>query len=70
MCGQHRCCGVDCAARHPRTVAMTADTGDMQGEINVVWDSLLKELGDKPLPENPKGAKALAELVAGLKARK
>lgn len=51
-------------------VAMTADTGDMQGEINVVWDSLLKELGDKPLPENPKGAKALAELVAGLKARK
>ena len=51
-------------------VAMTADTGDMQGELNVVWDKLLNELGDKPLPENPRGAKALAELVAGLKARK
>jgi len=34
-------------------IAITALTGDMQAEINVVWDKLLPALGDKPLPENP-----------------
>lgn len=50
-------------------VAMTADTGDMQGELNVVWEHLLKELGDKPLPENPEATKSLREFAAGLKTR-
>ena len=50
-------------------IAITADTGDMQGELNVVWDKLLKQLGDKPLPENAEGAKALKELVVGLKVK-
>ena len=50
-------------------IAMTANTSDMQGELNVVWDKLLKQLGDKPLPENAEGAKALKDLVASLKVK-
>ena len=50
-------------------VAMTADTGDMQGELNVVWEHLLKQLGDKPLPENPEASKTLREFAGGLKVK-
>lgn len=50
-------------------VAMTAETGDMQGQLNVVWEHLLKELADKPLPENPEAAKALGKYSTGLKVR-
>ena len=42
----------------------------MQGELNVVWEQLLKELRDKPLPENPEANKTLREFAGGLKARK
>ena len=40
-------------------IAITANTGDMQGELNVVWDKLLGAFQDKPLAENEA---ALAEL--------
>ncbi len=33
-------------------VAITADTKDMQGELNVVWDKLLPAFQKQPLPEN------------------
>ena len=56
--------------RQDTVIAMTADTGDMQGELNVVWEHLLKQLGDKSLPENPEASKTLREFAGGLKARK
>lgn len=34
-------------------IAITALTGDMQGELNFVWDFLLPALSDGPLPDNP-----------------
>lgn len=40
-------------------IAITALTGDMQAELNVVWDKLLPALGDKPLPDNGAAAEKL-----------
>ncbi len=34
-------------------VAITANTGDLQGELNIVWDKLLPAFSDKPLKANP-----------------
>ena len=42
-------------------VAITAETGDMQRELNVVWDHLLPALQKGPLPEQPE---ELAKLKA------
>lgn len=45
-------------------VAITAATGDMQKELNLVWDYLLPAMKESPLPEHPEEAaklKALAE---------
>lgn len=45
-------------------VAITAATGDMQKELNLVWDYLLPAMKESPLPEQPEEAaklKALAE---------
>jgi CubicO group peptidase (beta-lactamase class C family) len=47
-------------------VVMTADTGDMQKELNQVWEHLLPALGDEALPENPEAQKKLAERCADL----
>jgi CubicO group peptidase (beta-lactamase class C family) len=47
-------------------VAITADTGNMQGELNAIWDHLLPGFGEKPLPEDPAGAKKLSDLVSAL----
>lgn len=47
-------------------VVMTADTGDMQGQLNLVWEHLLPALGDETLPENPEAQKRLAERCAEL----
>jgi CubicO group peptidase (beta-lactamase class C family) len=33
-------------------IAITADTGNMQGELNVVWDKLFPAFGDEALPED------------------
>ncbi|MEZ0265191.1 MAG: serine hydrolase domain-containing protein, partial [Phycisphaerae bacterium] len=33
-------------------LAITANCGDMQGEMNVIWDTLLAGFGKAPLPEN------------------
>jgi CubicO group peptidase (beta-lactamase class C family) len=49
-------------------VVMTANTGDMQSELNLVWKHLLPAIQDAPLPENPELAKKLSERTAGLKA--
>ena len=51
-------------------IAITANTGDMQAELNVVWDKLLPAFHDKPLPDNPSDQAKLKQLVSELKAKK
>lgn len=50
-------------------IAITAQTGNMQAELNVVWDQLLAAFHEAPLPENPEAVAQLKEvgskLVAG-----
>ncbi len=49
-------------------IAVTANTGDMQAELNVVWDKLLAAFGSMPLEENPEEQAKLKAVIAGLKA--
>ena len=49
-------------------IAITANAGDMQAELNVVWDKLLPAFSDKPLPENPGEQAKLQATIAALKA--
>ena len=49
-------------------VAITAQTGDMQGELNAIWDQLLPAFQSQALPENPAAQEHLKEVVANLKA--
>lgn len=48
-------------------VAITAHTGNMQAELNVVWDKLLPAFHAAALPENPTARDALEATVAKLK---
>ncbi|HVJ67090.1 MAG TPA: hypothetical protein VM510_03840, partial [Caulifigura sp.] len=50
-------------------VAITSDTSDLQGELNVVWDELLPAFQSSPLAENPTELDKLRESVKGLKVR-
>ena len=50
-------------------VAITADTGDLQGVLNMVWDKLLPQFKDKPLPADAKGAEALKATLGKLEAK-
>jgi len=50
-------------------IAITADTGDMQGELNVVWDKLLPAFHDAPLPENADEQGKLKQALASLAVR-
>jgi CubicO group peptidase (beta-lactamase class C family) len=47
-------------------VAITADTRDMQAELNVVWDNLLPAFKAAPLPENPGEQAKLKQLLPTL----
>jgi hypothetical protein len=49
-------------------VAITANTGDMQKELNLVWEHLLPALQPGVLPENPTEAAKLKECLAGFSA--
>lgn len=49
-------------------IAITANTGDMQAELNVVWDKLLPAFHDKPLPEDPAGVAKLKAAIGTLEA--
>lgn len=51
-------------------VAITANTADMQAELNVVWDKLLPALGESPLPEDPAGVAKLKAFAGSLKAKR
>jgi CubicO group peptidase (beta-lactamase class C family) len=50
-------------------VAITADTRDMQAELNVVWDKLLLAFRYASLPENPEEQAKLKEALANLAVR-
>jgi CubicO group peptidase (beta-lactamase class C family) len=49
-------------------IAITADTGDMQGELNVVWAKLYPAFQAAPLPENPADQIKLKQALSNLKA--
>lgn len=49
-------------------LAITADTGNMQNEINVVWETLLPAFQPSPLPPNAEEDAKLKQLLATLKA--
>lgn len=49
-------------------IAITANTGNMQSELNIVWDKLLPAFSDKPIEENPEEQAKLQAVIAGLKA--
>ncbi|KAA5541955.1 serine hydrolase [Roseiconus nitratireducens] len=49
-------------------VAMTANSRDLQGQLNLVWEKLLPAIKPQPLPENPSGLARLKSAVADLEA--
>ena len=49
-------------------IAITANTGNMQAELNIVWDQLLPAFHDGVLSENPKELDRLRMTIQSLKA--
>lgn len=49
-------------------IAITANTRDMQAELNIVWDELLAAFSDNPQDEHPDEQAKLKATIAGLKA--
>ena len=49
-------------------IAVTAETGDMQGELNAIWDNLLPAFQATPLPEDTAGQEKLKQVIATLEA--
>lgn len=47
-------------------IAITAQTGDMQAELNVVWDKLYPAFQDQPLPEDAAGVEKLKQVSSNL----
>jgi CubicO group peptidase (beta-lactamase class C family) len=47
-------------------VAITAQTGQMQTELDLVWEKLLPAFRGEALPENPAAREALTQTLAGL----
>jgi CubicO group peptidase (beta-lactamase class C family) len=51
-------------------VAITANTGDMQAELNIVWDELLPAFHDNALAEDSAGQSKLQAAIRELKAKR
>ena len=49
-------------------IAITADTGNMQSELNAIWEKLLPAFQDKSLPEDAVGQEKLKQAIAKLEA--
>ena len=49
-------------------VAITADTGNMQGELNAIWDKLFPAFGGETLPEDPAEQEKLKQVISRLEA--
>ncbi len=47
-------------------IAITANTGDMQKQLNIVWEHLLPAFHSEPLPANPEGEAKLKETLSKL----
>lgn len=47
-------------------IAITSETPDMQGELNLIWKILLPAMQNRPLPENNKAVTALQQKLASL----
>jgi hypothetical protein len=47
-------------------VAVTAETGNMQGELNAVWDTLYPAFQAGPLPNDAPAQEKLKQEEAGL----
>ncbi len=47
-------------------VAITADTGNFQGEMNAIWDQLYPAFQAAPLPDDPAAREKLRQLTASL----
>ena len=51
-------------------VVMTANTTNMQAQLSLVWEHLLGEFREKPLPEAPKDRENLEGICTGLRAKR
>jgi CubicO group peptidase (beta-lactamase class C family) len=51
-------------------IAITANAGNMQAELNVVWDKLLPAFGQGTLPDDPEALAKLKAATTRLKAKK
>ena len=49
-------------------IAITADTGNMQGELNAIWDKLLPGFKDETLPEDATGQEKVKQMISRLEA--
>ena len=47
-------------------IAITADTGNFQGEMNAIWDNLFSAFGAEALPADAAGQERLKQAVANL----
>jgi len=50
-------------------VVMTANTRDLQGQLNLVWEKLLPAFHTESLSENPEELRQLRDTLGQLKAR-
>lgn len=51
-------------------IAITSNTGNLQGELNIVWDHLLPAFHDGPIPENAAALEKLRTATTLLKAKR
>ena len=49
-------------------IAITAETGNFQGEMNAIWNQLLPAFSDKAMPDNTASQEKLQHAIAGLEA--
>jgi CubicO group peptidase (beta-lactamase class C family) len=54
--------------RQDAVVVITASTGNMQGELNAIWDNLFPAFSDRPLPEDAGAQERLKLSIAALAA--
>jgi len=49
-------------------IAITADTGNFQGEMNAIWDTLYPAFQPEALPDDAAGQEKLKQEIANLEA--
>lgn len=47
-------------------IAITSGTDDMQGVLNIIWETLLPAMGPEPLPADPAASERLAQRLPAL----